>query len=110
MPASPNDPNVSLDELAQGLEDGTILLVDVREPHEYAAGHIPGAVLMPLSTFDPADLPAAEGKQIVFACQAGKRSMAALQQARLAGSANVAGHYPGGFAGWRAAGGDVAFD
>jgi rhodanese-related sulfurtransferase len=87
-----------------------MVLVDVREAHEYAAGHIPGAVSMPLSTFDPAVLPVAEGKQIVFACQAGKRSLAALQQARLAGSPNVAGHYPGGFAGWRAAGGDVAFD
>src|SRR5882757_8612011 len=93
---SPTDPNISLEALAQGLHDGSIVLVDVREAHEYAAGHIPGAVLMPLSSFDPAALPLAEGKRIVFACQAGKRSMAALQQAQAAGR-DVAGHYAGGF-------------
>ncbi|MGH6867908.1 MAG: rhodanese-like domain-containing protein, partial [Methylocella sp.] len=35
--------NVSIDELKKGLADGSILLVDVREPNEYAAGRIPGA-------------------------------------------------------------------
>ena len=34
--------NVSIDELKQGLADGSILLVDVREPNEYTAtGRIP---------------------------------------------------------------------
>ena len=37
----------------QGLDDGSMLIIDVREPHEYEAGHIPGAVSHPLSGFDP---------------------------------------------------------
>ena len=43
--------------LRQGLEAGEIVLVDVREPGEYAAERIHGALLFPLSTFDPAALP-----------------------------------------------------
>ncbi len=37
----------------QGLADGSLLLIDVREDHEFARGHIPGSVSHPLSTFDP---------------------------------------------------------
>ena len=50
-------PIVDLDRQAvkAGLQDGSIVLVDVREPHEFAAGHIPGSVSMPLSVFDPDD-------------------------------------------------------
>jgi len=40
----------------------------VREPHEYAAGHIPGAINLPLSRFSPGQLPS--GKPIVLVCQA----------------------------------------
>ena len=48
---------VTREELKKGLADGSIALIDVREPNEFAAGHIPGAVLVPLSRFDPAQLP-----------------------------------------------------
>jgi rhodanese-related sulfurtransferase len=108
MPAA--DQDVSIEDLAQGLDDGTLVVVDVREPHEFAGGHIPGAVLAPLSSFDPQDLPHAAGKQLVFSCQSGKRSLMALRIAEQAGRDDLAGHFAGGFAGWRAAGGDVAFD
>ncbi|MGL5734970.1 MAG: rhodanese-like domain-containing protein, partial [Beijerinckiaceae bacterium] len=61
---------VDFDEVRKGVADGSMLLVDVREPHEYAAGHIPGAVLFPLSTFDARALPEpAPGQQIVFSCR-----------------------------------------
>ena len=43
----------TLDEVKDGLASRSILLVDVREPHEFALAHIPGAVNVPLSTFDP---------------------------------------------------------
>jgi acetylornithine deacetylase/succinyl-diaminopimelate desuccinylase-like protein len=42
----------------------TCHVVDVREPHEYAAGHIPHAQNHPLSSFDPAQLPT--GKPVVL--------------------------------------------
>ncbi len=109
MSATGSD-DISLEELKQGLENGALVLVDVREEHEFAIGHIPGAVLMPLSRFNPDELPREEGKRLVFSCQTGRRSLTALRQAREAGRDDVAGHFAAGFSGWRAAGEDVAFD
>ncbi len=71
--------DVSLDTLKAGLADGSIVLIDVREPHEYAAGHIPGSTLNPLQSFDADALPASEvGKRIVLSCRSGRRSITAL--------------------------------
>ena len=83
-----------------------MLLVDVREPHEFAAGHIPGSVSLPLSAFDPAELPVREGRRIVFSCAAGVRSVHAIQMAQAAGL-DLREHYRGGFKDWLAWGGDV---
>jgi rhodanese-related sulfurtransferase len=94
------------EEISRGLEDGTILLVDVREPHEFAAGHIPSSMSLPLSSFDPADLPVAEGKRIVFSCAAGVRSVHAIHIAQGAGL-DLREHYRGGFKEWLMWGGDV---
>lgn len=85
----------------QGLRDATLVLVDVREPHEFAAGHIPGSVSHPLSSFDPSALP--EGKRIVFSCAAGVRSLRALEFAQAAGR-DIREHYRGGFRDWVLAG------
>jgi len=92
--------NVTIDELKAGLADGSILLVDVREPNEFAAGHIPGATLNPLQSFDPSKLPNAQGKRVVLSCGSGKRSLAALERARAAGRNDVKAHYPGGYQEW----------
>lgn len=58
-------------------EEHAYVLVDVRQPDEYAAGHIPGAVLMPLGEISGrmAELPV--DRDIVFYCRSGKRSRAA---------------------------------
>lgn len=91
------------EDIKAGLAAGSILLVDVREPHEFAAGRIPGAVSMPLSCFEPASLPVAGTRRIVFACAAGMRSARALAAARAAGIA-IDAHYRGGFRDWLMAG------
>ena len=99
MNASFND--ISLDDLKKGLEDGSILLVDVREAEEYAAGHIKGALFNPLSKFDPAKLPLApEGKKVVIYCRSGRRSVTAMEQARLMGRRDVNTHFGVGILGW----------
>lgn len=83
------------------LDDNKIVLIDVREPQEYMGERIAGALLFPLSTFDPAKLPKAEA--LVFHCGIGKRSAMALQKCRDAGLINTQ-HMAGGFSAWKSAG------
>ena len=55
--ASGGDPrvhNLTTEEVARGLQEGRMLLVDVREPNEVDAEAYPDAVVVPLSVFDPA--------------------------------------------------------
>ena len=99
--------DLGLDEVKRGLQDGSIILVDVREPHEFAAGHIPHSMSNPLSTFDPSALPVAEGKRIVFSCASGVRSLRAIEFAQAAGL-DLREHYKGGFKEWSAAGEPIA--
>ena len=89
------------DEFVAQQRTGGSAIVDVREPHEFVAGHIPGAINQPLSQFDPAELP--KGKPIVLVCQAGARSAKALHTAVAAGVENIR-HYKPGTGGWRARG------
>jgi rhodanese-related sulfurtransferase len=91
------------DEVAEGLAAGRMLLVDVREPNETAAESFPGAVLVPLSSFDPADIPDPAGRQVVFACRSGRRSVTASQAAQSAGLPYDS-HLAGGILAWKAAG------
>jgi rhodanese-related sulfurtransferase len=91
------------EEVSRGIEDGRYLLVDVREPNEVAAEAYPGGVVVPLSTFDPKAIPDPDGKQIVFACRSGKRSVTASLAAQTAGLPYDK-HLAGGMLGWKAAG------
>lgn len=94
------------DAVKRGLADGSMLVIDVREPHEYEAGHIPGAVPHPLSTFDTdavAALIRDDARMPVFSCGSGVRSVHALRAAQEAGLP-IEAHYKGGFKDWYAAG------
>jgi rhodanese-related sulfurtransferase len=93
---------VSKEEVKRGVREGTIALVDVREAEEYAAGHIPGAVSMPLSTLNPEELP--RDKRVVFSCNSGRRTLRALEHVQAAGRADVKAHYAGSFNEWKASG------
>ena len=103
-PASPPPHEIGYDALLEAVEGGSCAVVDVREPQEFAGGHIPGAVNLPLSGFTPDDLPT--GKPLVLVCLAGGRSARALREI-LAAGVEDARHYPGGMNGWRALGGPV---
>jgi rhodanese-related sulfurtransferase len=89
-------------EVRDGLARGNVLLIDVREPHEYSAERIPGALLYPLSTFDARGVPET-GRTLVLHCGGGGRSMRAAQQLVAAGYAQVA-NLDGGIRAWKAAG------
>jgi rhodanese-related sulfurtransferase len=90
-------------EVSRGIEEGRYLLVDVREPNEVAAEAYPSGVVVPLSTFDPNAIPDPQGKQVVFACRSGKRSVTASLAAQAAGLPYDK-HLAGGILGWKAAG------
>jgi len=95
--------DLTVEEVARGITEGRILLVDVREPNETAVESYPEAVVVPLSRFDPAAIPAEEGKQVVFACRSGKRSVTASLAAQEAGYPYDS-HLAGGILAWKAAG------
>ena len=91
------------EEVSKGMDDGRYLLVDVREPNEVAVEAYPGGVMVPLSGFDPQDIPDPQGKQVVFACRSGKRSVTASLAAQAGGLAYDK-HLAGGMLAWKAAG------
>lgn len=90
-------------QVKAGMAADKLILVDVREASEFEAEHIPGAILNPLSSFDVAALPEAEGKDIVLSCRSGGRSARAFAQAE-AGGRQLAGHLAGGIMAWKSAG------
>lgn len=103
MPRADEVTNLTPEEVAAGVRAGKMLLVDVREPNETAAEAYPDAVIVPLSSFDPAAIPDPQGKQVVFACRSGRRSITASVAAQDAGYPYEA-HMAGGIIAWKAAG------
>ncbi len=95
--------DLSPEEVSKGLAEGRYLLVDVREPNEVAAEAYPEGVVVPLQSFDPKAIPDPRGKQVVFACRSGKRSVTASLAAQAAGLPYDK-HLAGGIIGWKAAG------
>jgi rhodanese-related sulfurtransferase len=91
------------EDVAKGISEGKYLLIDVREPNEVAAEAYPDATVVPLSSFDPASIPDPRGKQVVFACRSGKRSVTASLAAQAAGLPYDK-HLAGGILGWKATG------
>jgi rhodanese-related sulfurtransferase len=98
--------NLTPEDVACGLAAGRMLLVDVREQNEVALERYPTAVVVPLSSFDPAAIPDPQGKQVVFACRSGRRSITASLAAQEQGYPYDA-HLAGGILAWKAAGLDT---
>ena len=100
------DPDVvDFGDLEEAVSADAWTVVDVREPHEFAVGHIPNALNLPLSSFDPG---AIAGGQAGGSHLPGRRTIKQCPEpgARSIGRADVR-HYAGGMNGWRSHGGDV---
>ncbi len=91
---------------ADALATEGALLLDVREPEEWDAGHISGAVHMPLGSLDVASVPA--DRVVVAVCRSGNRSGKAA--AVLADAGIDVRNLAGGMKAWVAAGRTVARD
>jgi len=64
-------------QMLDGDASGELLLLDVRQPEEYEAGHLPGAKLIPLGELEARQAELDRGKKIITYCRSGHRSMAA---------------------------------
>ncbi len=95
--------------LKQWLDAGKAVLIDVREPEEYAAEHVEGAALVPLATVERAALPEHEGRELVIMCKMGGRGDAACRKLgeELSASETVY-NLQGGIEAWKRAGLPVA--
>lgn len=81
--------DLSVSEVQALLEEDALTVVDVREPWEYAEGHIPGAVLIPLGELPDrlAEIP--EDEAVVTVCRSGNRSSRAQEFLEQQGFASV---------------------
>jgi rhodanese-related sulfurtransferase len=97
-------PEVDIDEARRRIDAGTPV-IDVREPAEYAEGHVPGAPLIPLGEVAERISEVPTGEVLVI-CRSGARSARAAELLRAHGidAVNVAG----GTLAWIDAGGPVA--
>jgi rhodanese-related sulfurtransferase len=96
-------PHLSPRELEQRRHAG-VPIIDVREPVEYAAGHIPGSRNIPLASLSAGSLPSGP---LVLVCQSGGRSargLARLQPLRQAGANAELADLAGGLKAWQDAG------
>jgi rhodanese-related sulfurtransferase len=98
-------PEIDIDRLAEAVRDGAVV-VDVREPGEYLAGHVPGAVLIPMGQL-PGRMAELDRRAPVYVvCASGNRSATMTDFLRTAGfdAYSVAG----GTSGWARSGRPVA--
>ncbi|MEM9573336.1 MAG: rhodanese family protein [Pseudomonadota bacterium] len=88
---------------ADRLKSGKAVLVDIREPDEYAREHIPGSISLPVSALDEADLKLDAGQNAIFHCKSGMRtdSNCATLAQHVEGDAFM---LEGGLDAWRALG------
>jgi rhodanese-related sulfurtransferase len=97
------NPDTSPPEAKKLLESGSIRLVDVREPSEFASGHLPSAHLVPLGTIEEVARSWDRQQPVLVYCQAGRRGEKARETLSRLGFAQVT-NLVGGISAWTAAG------
>jgi len=96
-----NTPEIDVDQLAEAVRGGAAV-IDVREPGEYVAGHVPGAVLIPMGQLPGRMTELYRGAPVYVVCASGNRSATMTGYLRSAGfdAYSVAG----GTSGWARSG------
>ena len=92
---------ISAQDLAEQLESKRVTVIDVREPMEYASGHIAGSLNVPLARLHQADLP--QGP-LVLVCQSGNRSAKGVQTLLRQSHPHPITDLEGGIPSWQQAG------
>ena len=92
---------ISAHDLTEQLASHQVAVIDVREPMEFAGGHIAGSLNVPLSRLAQADLP--QGA-LVLVCQSGNRSAKGVQTLLQRGHGHPVLDLQGGIPSWQQAG------
>lgn len=94
---------LSPQQVRERLDAGRAVLVDIREPDEFARSHVPGAQSQPLSTWEKAHLTIEPDADVIFTCRSGVRTAGACDRlaGRVSGEAFV---LDGGLDAWTKAG------
>ena len=103
---NPQEPfhRINVEEAKEMMQDGA-QVIDVREPHEYTGGHLPGAALIPVNNVFARREELPKDAKIVFVCAVGQRSALACEMAAAAGlPADLLYNLEGGTDGWIKAG------
>ncbi len=93
---------ISVSEAAQKYNDGVFIL-DVREPEEWEAGHIPDATLIPLGELSDRISEVPQDQEVVVVCRSGNRSAQGRDILRAAGYEQVTS-MAGGMNQWQSQG------
>ncbi len=98
--------DVRPEEVHAVYRQGGVTVIDVRELEEYQAGHIPGALLIPLGELPNRlnDLP--RNAEVILVCRSGNRSKQAYDFLRTQGFTNIH-NMLGGMKAWVAAGYEI---
>lgn len=102
--SSPQEPfkRINVEEAQQLIESGNVELIDVRQPAEYAMGHIHGAKLIPVDALFERMGDVADDRDVVFYCAVGVRSALACEIGAAMGLTRCH-NVEGGFDAWTAA-------
>lgn len=103
--AADTAPGIAPDKLVERMEkkDANLVVLDVRTPEEFAAGHIPGALNIPHDQLPNrlAELAGAKSKDVVVYCRSGRRSAMAQETLSAQGFKSVL-HLEGDMLKWEA--------
>jgi rhodanese-related sulfurtransferase len=104
----PNVPEISVAEFLRGDVPPGAQLVDVREREEWAAGHIPGSVHMPMGEVASRLWELDRSRAVITVCRSGRRSLFSAEDLLQVGFADVRS-LSGGIIAWLEAGQPVEF-
>lgn len=115
LPQSANEPSVqagqvatlSASDLLKRIQKGEKpLIIDVREPHEFQAGHIANASLIPLGNVEQGVAGIPKEQEIILVCRSGNRSEQAYQRLTALGYTNLK-NMTGGMLSWERIGAPI---
>lgn len=90
-------------EVSRRLAENRAVLIDIREPDEFAREHVVGAIHTPLSSLEDSWPRIADGREVIFTCRTGNRTGVNCERlaAQVSGPAYV---LDGGLEAWKAQG------